>query len=268
MLSRQIFRKTSLEKMTNMDDLDELLQVNSIKTWLLFSGICAVLAGMLAWGFLGTISHNVQGFGIIKTQAPWREVLADRSGQLDSVFCNTGDRIATGQKMATIFELENKTYVPINSLVPGQVVAINVREGTYVTKGTSLFELMLADKQTKKQPEVIFFIVEKEVSKLKKGMFCNLQVDKQGVPPELLNAVITFISDYSVSKNTISKYFPGGEMSDDIGDKDFYEVRAFLKVDPDGSPNLANFDLSKLNWLTCRVNITVERKSPIAFLFK
>ena len=76
MIGRQIFRKTSLEKMMNQEDLDELLQVNSSRSWLVFAGISVVLAGMIAWGFLGSISQKVKGFGIIKTQDLPREVVA------------------------------------------------------------------------------------------------------------------------------------------------------------------------------------------------
>lgn len=268
MLNDQISRKTSDEKMTTLDDLDELLQVNSVKTWLLFTGICVVLAGMLAWGFLGSISQNVQGFGIIKTQDLWQESLADCSGQIDSIFCSVGDEVVTGQKMVKMLEFEKKRYVTVNAMGPGKVVALNVREGIYVTVGTPLLELMRIDPQKKKQPEVIFYVVEKDILKLKTGMICNIKIKKQGIPPELLNAAITFISINSVSKNTISKYFPGEDMSNDLRDNSFYEVRASLMIDLKGSPNLAKFDLSKLNWLTCNVIITVDRKSPIAFLFK
>jgi HlyD family secretion protein len=67
MFGRQIFKKSTLQKMTSPEDLDELLQVNSTRTWLLFSAISMVIAGMLLWGFFGSITQNVKGFGIIKT---------------------------------------------------------------------------------------------------------------------------------------------------------------------------------------------------------
>ncbi len=268
MLNRQIFRKTSLEKMTSPEDLDELLQVNSIKTWLLFSGICAVLAIMLAWGFLGSISQNVKGFGIIKTQDLWREILADCSGQVDSIFCNTGDEFVAGQKLVKLFDLEKKDYITINAMVPGKVIAVNVREGTYVSMGTPVINIMRFNSHEKKKAEVVFFVAERDVAKLKKGMFCNLAIDKEGIPPEFKIAAINFISDHSVSKNTILKFFHDEEMEKTIQKSDFYEVRASMMIDSVTTPNKDQFDLSKLNWLVARVTITVDRRSPISYLFK
>ncbi len=268
MLNRPIFRKTSLEKMTSTEDLDELLQVNSIKTWLLFSGICAVLAVMLAWGFLGSISQNVKGFGIIKTQELWRAVLADRSGQVDSVFCNTGDEFVAGQKLVKLFDLEKKEYINICATGRGKVIAVNVREGIYVAMGTPLIDIMRFNNQEKRKAEVVFFVTEKEVAKLKNGMSCNLAMDKEGVPPEFKIAVINFISDHSVSKNTILKFFPGEEMLKSVQESDFYEIRASMKIDTVATPGKPQYNLSKLNWLVARVTITVDRRSPISFLFK
>ena len=147
-------------------------------------------------------------------------------------------------------------------------LALNVREGTFVTMGTPLLELMRYEKQKKQNAVVIFYIVENDILKLKKGMICDLNINKKGIPPEFLSAVITFISDYSVSKSTISKYFPGEEMADNLSDRDFHEVRATLFVDTKNFPTLAKFDLKKLNWLSCNVIIPIDQRSPIAFLFK
>ena len=252
--------------MMTPEDLDELLQVNSSRTWLLFAGIVIVLAGMLTWGFLGSIALRVNGFGIIQTQELPREVLSVCAGQVDSIFCETGDKVVQGQKLFKILQLQDKTRVSICASFPGVITGLNVRGGFYVETGTPVLEMMRTDDLMKTVPEVIFFVEEQEVSKLKNGMISNLEVDKGGIPPELLKAVITFIADYPVSKSAIQKYFPEKEMTEQISKKDFHEVRASLLVNIKGKPALAKEALHSLNGLSCRTVTTVARRSPVAYL--
>jgi hypothetical protein len=266
MIGQQIFRKTSLNKMMTPEDLDELLQVNSTSTWLLLAGIGVVLIGMLTWGFLGSISQHVQGFGIIQTQDLPREVVSACHGQVDSIFCKTGDNVSKGQKLLNIFQLQEKTYVTVNASFQGEITGLDVRGGSYVETGTPVLEIMRTDDQMLTTPEVIFFVEEQQVSKLKKGMATSLEVNKGGVPPEFLMAVITFISDYPTSNSTIQKYFPDDDISEKLGRKDFHEVRASLKAGVRGRPSISKMALHSLNGLSCSAVTTVARSSPIEYL--
>ncbi|MFZ4569576.1 MAG: hypothetical protein ACOYM0_00440 [Bacteroidales bacterium] len=252
--------------MMTPEDLDELLQVNPTRTWLMFAGIGVVIAGMLAWGILGSVTQYVKGFGIIKTRELPREVVSVCSGQVDSIFCKTGDEVAQGQKLLMILQLHEQTGVTIFASCPGEITGLNVREGTYVETGAPVLEMMRNEGHTGTFPEVIFFVEEQEVSKLKKGMVSNLQIDKGGVPPEFLNAVINFIADYPVSKNSIQKYFPDEEITKQLSNRDFHEVRASLIIDTVGKSARAKEALRSLNGLSCRTVTTVARRSPVAYL--
>ena len=252
--------------MMTPEDLDELLQVNSTTTWLLFAGIGVMLAGMLTWGFLGSISQHVQGFGIIQTQDLPREVVSVCQGQVDSIFCKTGDDVSKDQKLLKIFQLQEKTYVTVYASFQGEITGLDVRGGSYVETGTPVVEIMRTDDKIVTSPEVIFFVEEQQVSKLKKGMATSLEVDKGGVPPDFLHAVITFIADYPASNSAIQKYFPGDEMSEKLGRKNFHEIRASLKAGVGGKRSISKMALHSLNGLSCRTVTTVARSSPIAYL--
>ena len=252
--------------MMTPEDLDELLQVNSSGTWLMLAGIGVILAGMLAWGFLGSVTQHVKGFGIIKIRELPREVVSVCSGQIDSIFCETGDEVAKGQKLLQIFELHEKAIVTIFSSYPGEITGLNVKEGSYVETGAPVLEMMRSESRSEAPPEVIFFVEEQQVSKLKKGMITNLEIDKGGVPPEFLTAVINFIADYPVSKNSIQKYFPDEEITKQLSDRDFHEVRASLIIDAARKTARAKEALHSLNGLSCRTVTTVARRSPVAYL--
>lgn len=252
--------------MMTPEDLDELLRVNSPGTWLMFAGMVVVIAGMVAWGFLGSVSQDVKGFGIIKTRDLPREVVSDCQGQVDSIFCKTGDVMAKGQKLLSIIEVREKSSVTVFASNKGEITTLNVREGSYVETGTPLLEMMRAKNNSDDPPEVIFFVDEQQVAKLKKGMGTMLEIDKGGVPPEFLSAVIYFIADYPVSKDAIRKYFPDEEISGQLGNRDFHEVRARLMIDTAGTKARAEETLHSLNGLSCRTVTIVARRSPLAYL--
>lgn len=268
MFGREIFRKTSIEKMTNPDDLDELLQVNSVHTWLLFGAISVVLAGMLVWGFMGTITKEVNGFGIIKTQELPRAVVTGFSGQVDSVFCRTGDKVSRDQKLMKIQVLEDKIYREIVSPFDGEITGLKVKEGSYVQTGSPLLELVKSYDSKNVIPEVIFFVSEKEIEKIKPGMTANLQLSKGGVPADYLSGKISFIADYPATKAVIQKYYPDEDISSRLNRNVFYEVRASLGGKETGMLKPDKNVLRSLNGLSCNVVITVDRQSPIKFLFK
>ncbi|MBS4061578.1 MAG: HlyD family efflux transporter periplasmic adaptor subunit [Bacteroidetes bacterium] len=266
MFGREIFRKSTLQKMTSPEDLDELLQVNSTRTWLLFSAISMVIAGMLLWGFFGSITQNVKGFGIIKTLELPREVVAIHAGQVDSVFCKTGDLVSRDQRLLKVYLLEEKTYAEIFSPFDGKITGLNVKEGTYVNTGTPVLEMMRNRESSAITPEVIFFVAEQDISNLKTKMIANLEIARKGVPIEFLKGRITFIANYPASRSAIQMYFPNEGKALKLSDINYYEVRASLLMDTSEMSATVKEVLYSLNGLSCRVVVTTATHSPVEFL--
>ncbi len=252
--------------MTTPEELDELLQVNSVKTWLLFAAICVVIAGMLLWGFFGVITHEAGGFGIIRIHELPREMVSQSPGQVDSVFCKTGDKVAEGQKLLTIRRLQEQTITPVMAPFSGEVTGINVREGSFITTGAPLLEIVRSQGAKDVAPEVIFFMKEQEIPKLREGMVVTMEVVKAGVPPEFLSGKINFIAGYPASRSAILKYFPDEAQTLRLDEYEFHEVRASLDLDQGKMTVQEKALIQSLNGLTCQVKITVAKQSPMEFL--
>ncbi len=266
MLGREIFRKSALQKMTSPEDLDELLQVNSARTWILFSAISMVIAGMLVWGFFGSISQKVKGFGIIITHELPREVVATHTGQVDSVFIKTGDLVGRDQRLMKVYLLEEKTHADIFSPFTGEIIGLNVKEGSYVKTGTPVLEMMRSQESSAITPEVIFFVPEQDISSLKTMMTANLEIGKRGVPPEFLQWEITFIANYPASSSAVQMYFPNESSYLKLNNTNYYEVRASLKMDTSEMSASEKELLYSLNGLSCRAVVTSATHSPVEFL--
>lgn len=266
MAGREIFRKTSLDKMTTPEDLDELLQVNSVSNWLLLVAIIILLAGFVIWSFFGTISQDVDGFGIIKVQELPRDILADCPGQVDSVLCKTGDLVEENQKLMTVVILGEKSHTNVFSPFIGVITGLNVKEGDYVQTGSAVMELMRFSGSLASPPEVIFFIPGREAALLRKGMTVMLKTDRGGIPPEILKGTITFIADYPASKSAIQTYFTDVGRGNQLNMNEPYEARAALRPHDLKGVTDEKEILRSINGSFCRVVITVARKRPVDYI--
>lgn len=266
MPDREIFRKTSLKRLVSPEDLDELLQVNTAHTWLWLVGIIIVIAGLVIWGFFGSISQSVSGFGIIKTRELPREVITNCSGQVDSVFCKTGDPITKGQRLVKILKIEDKSYVDIISSYSGEIIGLSVREGEYINTGHRIAEIEREPDRSDLLPEVVFFVDKSQVSKLSKGMTVDLELLSGNHSVGLLKGKINFISGFPVSAEEISKYFAGKSEVSQEGIDNYYEVRASLMINNTGKRESEKELLRSMNALSGRVIVTVARMRPVSFL--
>ncbi|OON87608.1 hypothetical protein BXO88_02720 [Oribacterium sp. C9] len=53
-----LFRKKSLDRISNPDDIDDYIKISSPSVWLILIAILIILIGTLIWSFLGTIAVN------------------------------------------------------------------------------------------------------------------------------------------------------------------------------------------------------------------
>ena len=54
-----IFNKSATERLRSPDDLDKYVRVTNPSAWVVLAGCLCLLAGLLAWGFFGTVATNI-----------------------------------------------------------------------------------------------------------------------------------------------------------------------------------------------------------------
>jgi multidrug efflux pump subunit AcrA (membrane-fusion protein) len=266
MTDRDIFRKKPLEKLNRHDELDELLQVNSVHTWLIFGAIIIVFIGLLMWAIMGTITNSVKGVGFIKTQDLPREVLATQSGQIDSVFIKIGECVESGQRIMKIFQIESQTYTDMVSPFSGQITGLNIMEGDYIKAGSPVTKIMRIGKTEAVNPELIFFVGDRDISKLKTGMEVFLKIDRETIPLKLLKYRIVNIANYPASESTFAKYFSVSPNPHSVNNS-YFEVRALLIINLNELSVSEKEILMKLNGFSCSVTVTVSRQNPATYFF-
>lgn len=101
-----IFRQVSLERLSSPEQLDQLVQVITPRTWLLWAPMAGIAAGALLWGILGSVPVTVTGRAILLQQGGLAEVSAAAQGRVVDLLVGVGGRVARGQPVARIAQPE------------------------------------------------------------------------------------------------------------------------------------------------------------------
>jgi HlyD family secretion protein len=97
-----IFRKTSLERLSSPEQLDQLLQAVRPSGWIALASLLALLGAALLWAWFGSIPTEARGAGLLLRQGGVTDLVATGNGQIDEVLVAVGDLVRKGQEVARI----------------------------------------------------------------------------------------------------------------------------------------------------------------------
>ena len=99
-----IFRKTSLDRLSSPEQLDRLITVTSPKVWLILITIGIVLACGIIWGIFGKIPVRVDTSGIMLSSGGMSNVSSTVNGEISDINVKNGDTLSKGDVIAIIGE--------------------------------------------------------------------------------------------------------------------------------------------------------------------
>ena len=136
-MNQNLFRKSSVDRLSSPEQLDEQIKVTSPRAWLALSAIGGILGTAVMWGFLGNVPSKVAATCILIRPGGLDEIVATGSGWMSDVSVDAGDLVKEGQLVARIDQvagleqiksLEAKLY-ELNKR-QDQLLAINKRSST------------------------------------------------------------------------------------------------------------------------------------------
>ncbi len=101
-MRKNVFRKVSIERLSSPEQLDQLMQVTTPRSWVALFALCGLLAAAVFWGVFGTIPTRVQGMGVLIKTGGVYDVVPLSSGQITDISVRTGDLVREGQVIARI----------------------------------------------------------------------------------------------------------------------------------------------------------------------
>jgi len=101
-MNPNMFRQTSLARLSSPEQLDQLLKITTARNWLGLLALFMLLAVAAIWGFAGSIATTASGQGVIIRNGGVLNVVGRGSGMITKLNVAVGDRIQANQVVATI----------------------------------------------------------------------------------------------------------------------------------------------------------------------
>ncbi|MGY4688487.1 NHLP bacteriocin system secretion protein [Salibacterium sp. K-3] len=110
-MSNNIFRKSSLDRLSSPEQLDSLVKVTNSKGWVGLIGILVIIAVAIIWSFQGSIATQLHGEGVLVSSDGLQIVNTPNGGQITDVSVSPGDRIEEGDVVARVEAPEARSNV-------------------------------------------------------------------------------------------------------------------------------------------------------------
>jgi HlyD family secretion protein len=257
--------------LSSPEQLDQLLRVTNRRGWLALAAIAALLAVAVAWGFLGTVSTKVSGFGIVVTRGGLSGVLASQSGAITELHVRLGDVVERGQVVASLFRsdaaADNHTAY-VSSQRAGRVVEIMAAQGDYVQQGTRLLNLEPLDARL----EALVYVPFDEGKKIRAAM--EVEIALSTVRPEEFGYLLGRVrsaSAFPVTEQGMVRVLGVPELARQFTQSGQpYEITVELMEDPESPSGYAwssrGPDVRVESGTACTARIVVERRRPVSLV--
>jgi HlyD family secretion protein len=98
----RLFRKVALERLSTPEQLDVMVQVVTVRSWIALVPFLALVGLALLWGIFGSIPTKVTGKGMLIRTGGLAEVTTASAGRITEMRVKVGDVIKVGQPIAVL----------------------------------------------------------------------------------------------------------------------------------------------------------------------
>ena len=103
-----LYRKSSIDKLSNPEQLDKTITITSPFSWLALLGVLLIIVSTVVWAFTGKLAETTTLNGIVVSPQSTGVVYADEIGVITKVEKNPGDKIEKGDVICEIKTAEGK----------------------------------------------------------------------------------------------------------------------------------------------------------------
>lgn len=118
-----LFRKSSLDKLSNPEQLDRAITISTPMSWLALLGVFVIIAATVVWSIFGTLPTTTTVNGMIVSPTSVSAVYSECSGTVEEVLVKTGDTVKKDTEVAKIKKSDG-TIVTIKATDEGTVSEI------------------------------------------------------------------------------------------------------------------------------------------------
>jgi multidrug efflux pump subunit AcrA (membrane-fusion protein) len=225
------FRKTALERISTPDQLDQLIQVTSLKGWIALFGLIAVVFTLVVWGIFGTIPTELNGQAILVNDAGFTNIVTNQSGVVTSLNIKSGDTVKAGQLIGTLKTADGNS-LDLTSAEAGTVEEVLSQPATHLEAGASLASLVKPGAV-----KVEAFVSLADGKNLRPGMLAYLSPSTaSSTEYGFLVGTITAVSDYPVTAQGLEALLKNDSLVKVMGSSGPV-LRVDVSLNPDPTSN-------------------------------
>ena len=135
-----LYRKSSLDKLSDPEQLDRTIRITSPYSWLALLGVFLILAAFVLWAVFGKIPVTMQAQGILVSSDNTAAVCSDAAGTIREIRAVSGQTVQKGETVAILHTLTGED-LELTSGQSGIVSAVLCEQNETVSKGQEIFRL-------------------------------------------------------------------------------------------------------------------------------
>lgn len=266
-----LYRKSSLERISSPEQLDKVIKVTSPMSWLFLIGITLIVIVTVVWSIVGTIPVTITTPGIISSPVGSNAVYIEEAGTIVSVRVRAGDEIHLGDPVLTYKNSANE-IVTIYSDQVGTVASLVVKKDDSLSPGSEVIRVI----PTSQSPQIVVcYVTLANAKKLERGMQVNVSLDSlDSQSYGSMVARIVNIDTHATSTSGMSAVIGSGNNLDSTFTKDGAVVAVACELYPDSGTasgyywsNEKGATVTVTNGSLVTAKIITEEVAPITKLF-
>lgn len=97
-----LYRKASLERMSNPEQLDKMVKISSPLSWLALLAVVALITVTVVWSIIGKLPTTMQANGVIVGHENACALYSDSQGVVTKIYVKNGAAVEIGDKIVEI----------------------------------------------------------------------------------------------------------------------------------------------------------------------
>lgn len=169
-----LYRKSSLERISSPEQLDKVLKVTSPMSWLALIALTVMIVIITIWSFVGTIPETITAKGVVSSSTVGsNSVYIQEAGTIVSVRVRAGQELHLGDPVVTYKNAGNE-MITIYSDQVGTVSALAVNIDDKVNPGKDIIRVTPSVSNAQM---VVCYVSLSQAKKLTRGMTVNITMD-------------------------------------------------------------------------------------------
>ncbi|MEF3306246.1 HlyD family efflux transporter periplasmic adaptor subunit [Paenibacillus sp. GYB003] len=287
-MNRNVFRKTSLERMSTPDKLDVLITITRPPYWIALASVLLLVAAAVAWSLTAAIPVRIGGAGVLTTPGGVVQVNALQDGQLTDISVEPGQYVERGQTIARMYnpawaeaarpgdpaaQERLAAQTKVVAMQEGTVAAVHRGVGEWVKSGDSVVALQTGDPR--RDMEAVVYLPLEKAKAIGPGTAVRVKLSGEAAGENgALVGEVAHVASIPADRDRMLRMTGNAGMVEQFARQGpVAEVRIRLEREP-AHPSGLRWTAPKTDsrfvpqsGLPCAVDFTIRTVRPIEWLF-